>query len=59
MLSRPDDLDLSVSGSGKIYTGDITVSDLGCSISGSGDIILGSSGNAYKARHLNQRIRKL
>ncbi len=46
---KTSDLDLSVSGSGKIYTGDITVSELDCSISGSGDIILGSSGNANKA----------
>jgi hypothetical protein len=46
---KSDNLDLSVSGSGKLLTTDITVSDLHCSISGSGDIILkgnGSAGNA-------------
>ena len=41
MLSKQMILNLSVSGSGKLYTADITVSDaLDCSISGSGDIIL-------------------
>jgi hypothetical protein len=38
---KTDNLSLSVSGSGKLYTSEITVSDLKCSISGSGDIILG------------------
>ena len=46
---KTEDLDLSVSGSGKLYTNDIMVSNLGCSISGSGDIILGGNGNATKA----------
>jgi len=46
---KAEDLDLSVSGSGKIYSQDITVSKLGCSISGSGDIVLGSNGNATRA----------
>src|ERR1035437_7065705 len=46
---KTEELDLSVSGSGKIYTNDITVSNLGCSISGSGDIIPGGNGNAAKA----------
>jgi hypothetical protein len=46
---KVEDLDLSVSGSGKIYSGDITVSKLGCSISGSGDIVLGGNGNATRA----------
>jgi Putative auto-transporter adhesin, head GIN domain len=46
---KVEDLDLSVSGSGKIYSQDITVSKLGCSISGSGDIVLGSNGNASRA----------
>jgi hypothetical protein len=46
---KVEDLDLSVSGSGKIYSADITVSKLGCSISGSGDIVLGGNGNATRA----------
>ena len=46
---KAEDLDLSVSGSGKIYTTDVNVSKLGCSISGSGDIILGGNGKATKA----------
>lgn len=39
---KTSDLNLSVSGSGKLYTSGIDVSKLDCSISGSGDIILGS-----------------
>lgn len=39
---KTSDLNLSVSGSGKLYTSGIEVSKLDCSISGSGDIILGS-----------------
>src|ERR1035437_2342981 len=46
---KAEDLDLSVSGSGKIFTGDIVVSKLGCSISGSGDIVLEGNGNAARA----------
>ncbi len=46
---RTDNLNLSVSGSGKIYTTDITVTTFDCSISGSGNIILGGSGSASKA----------
>jgi hypothetical protein len=46
---KVEDLDLSVSGSGKIYTNDVTVTNLGCSISGSGDIIPGGNGSAAKA----------
>jgi hypothetical protein len=46
---KNDDLNLNVSGSGKIYTNDVMVSNLGCSISGSGDIIPGGNGNATKA----------
>jgi hypothetical protein len=42
---KSNDLNLSVSGSGKLYTGDIAVNNLDCSISGSGDIIVGG-GNA-------------
>jgi hypothetical protein len=40
-----DDLDLSVSGSGKLMTSDLNVDRLDCGISGSGNIILGSKGN--------------
>lgn len=39
-----DNLDLSVSGSGKLMTSDLEVDNLDCGISGSGDIILGSGG---------------
>jgi hypothetical protein len=46
---KAEDLDLSVSGSGKIFTGDVVVSKLGCSISGSGNIVLGGNGNAARA----------
>jgi len=42
---KTDDLGLSVSGSGKIFTGTIAVNNLKCSISGSGDINVGG-GNA-------------
>jgi hypothetical protein len=42
---KTDDLSLSVSGSGKIFTGEITVNRLNSSISGSGDIVVGG-GNA-------------
>jgi hypothetical protein len=46
---KTGDLNFSVSGSGKIYASDLSVSNLDCSISGSGDIFLGESGNASKA----------
>jgi hypothetical protein len=46
---KAEDLDLSVSGSGKIFTNDLMVSKLGCSISGSGDIVPGGNGTAIKA----------
>jgi hypothetical protein len=42
---KSDDLSLSVSGSGKIFTNTIAVNNLKCSISGSGDINVGG-GNA-------------
>jgi hypothetical protein len=42
-------LDLSVSGSGKILTGDIAAGNLNVGISGSGDVIIGGSGEAAKA----------
>jgi len=44
---KSDDLNLSVSGSGKLYANELSVSNLDCSISGSGDIILGN-GTASK-----------
>lgn len=46
---KTDELNLNVSGSGKIYTTDIEVSKLFCSISGSGDIIIGGKGSSSKA----------
>jgi hypothetical protein len=46
---KAEDLDLSVSGSGKIFTSDVVVSKLGCSISGSGDIVMGGNGNTTRA----------
>lgn len=45
---KTNNLNLSVSGSGKLYASEISVSDLDCSISGSGDIIL-EGGNASDA----------
>ncbi len=44
-----DALSLSVSGSGKIYAGDVEVRNLNCSISGSGDIVLEGRGEARTA----------
>jgi len=43
------DLDLSVSGSGKIFPADLTVDNLNISISGSGDVIIDRSGEATNA----------
>jgi hypothetical protein len=48
-LIKTGNLNLSVSGSGRIYISDMNVAELGCSISGSGDISLGSEGTAGKA----------
>jgi len=48
-LVKADELNLSVSGSGKLYTSEISVSKLDCSISGSGDIYINESGNAESA----------
>jgi hypothetical protein len=45
---KTEDLDLSVSGSGNIYTAGLAVENLECSISGSGNIRLGE-GNAKDA----------
>ena len=46
---KADKLDLSVSGSGKIITGNIITGNLGCGISGSGDIIIEGNGDAKSA----------
>jgi hypothetical protein len=46
---KTEDLNLSVSGSGKLYASDVKVSNLECSISGSGDISMGSTGGSSKA----------
>jgi hypothetical protein len=46
---KADNLDLSVSGSGKLYVSNIVASDLNCGISGSGDIIVTGSGDVVKA----------
>jgi hypothetical protein len=46
---KAEDLDLAVSGSGRILTADLTISDLNIDISGSGDVIIGGGGDAAKA----------
>lgn len=46
---KTEDLNLSVSGSGKIFITDITVSKLDCGISGSGDIVFNGNGSANRA----------
>lgn len=46
---KAEDLDLSVSGSGKLNTSDINVKNLGCSISGSGNISIEGNGNSDAA----------
>jgi hypothetical protein len=46
---KSQNLDLSVSGSGKILSGDLTVTDLKVAISGSGDVIINGSGEASNA----------
>jgi hypothetical protein len=46
---KTGDLNLSVSGSGKLSASEVTASNLDCSISGSGDITLGSGGSSTKA----------
>jgi hypothetical protein len=46
---KTTDLNLTVSGSGKIYTTDLVVSSLDCGISGSGDIVIGGNGSAKKS----------
>jgi Putative auto-transporter adhesin, head GIN domain len=46
---KADNLNLSVSGSGKLFTKDIRADELSCRISGSGDIIISGSGEAGDA----------
>jgi hypothetical protein len=46
---KASSLDFSVSGSGKILTGDVSVSNLNVAISGSGDVIISGNGEAAKA----------
>ncbi len=46
---KADNLELGVSGSGKLVTADLTLGELNAGISGSGDIIIGGSGDAKKA----------
>ena len=46
---KASNLDFSVSGSGKILTGDVVAMNLNVGISGSGDVIIGGSGDAAKA----------
>jgi Putative auto-transporter adhesin, head GIN domain len=46
---KTEDLNLSVSGSGKIFTSDVIAANLNCGISGSGDVSLGGNGNITKA----------
>ncbi len=43
------DLDLSISGSGRLLTADLDATNLDCSISGSGNVVLGSRGGINKA----------
>jgi len=46
---KAENLNLNISGSGKIFTANVMADDLSCGISGSGDIIIGGSGEATKA----------
>jgi hypothetical protein len=46
---KVSDLSLSVSGSGKLYANDLTLSNLNCSISGSGDVVIGGNGKTGTA----------
>jgi hypothetical protein len=46
---KTSDMNLSVSGSGKLYANDLTLSNLKCSISGSGDIAIGGNGKTGTA----------
>jgi hypothetical protein len=46
---KTEKLDLSVSGSGKLYVNELSVNEVNSSISGSGDIFVTGSGDASKA----------
>lgn len=46
---KSEDLNLSVSGSGKLFTADVVTTNLNCSISGSGNISLGGDGKITTA----------
>ncbi len=46
---KTETLDLSVSGSGKLYASEISVNEINSSISGSGDIIISGNGTASKS----------
>lgn len=46
---KTDNLDFSVSGSGRIVTADLALGKLNVAISGSGDVIIGGSGEAQSA----------
>lgn len=46
---KAEDLDFSVSGSGKITTSDLALGNLSVGISGSGDVIIGGNGDAKNA----------
>ena len=46
---KAEDLDFSVSGSGRIVTADLALGKLNVGISGSGDVIIGGSGEAASA----------
>lgn len=47
---KAGDLDLVVSGSGKLFVNDLTADNLACSISGSGDVIIKGSGSVSKSK---------
>ena len=46
---KGSDLNLNVSGSGRIYMSDLTITNLDCGISGSGDLNLSGNGSCSKA----------
>ena len=47
---KAGDLDLVVSGSGKLIVNDLTADNMGCSISGSGDVIIRGSGSVSESK---------
>ena len=49
MRVKAENLDFSVSGSGRILTADLALGKLNVGISGSGDVIIGGSGEAANA----------